>query len=83
MSRPASIVQEATIFSKATKVCFHDDAPDKRGRRCFTALWLADYHPGHPAGENRIEWRGQVFHCVPPVGVVVVTPDWIRENVAT
>jgi len=40
--------------------------PDERGRYLYTLLWTADYHPGHPLGENRIAERGQVFFAPLP-----------------
>lgn len=42
------------------------DGPDRHGRYHYALFWLADYHPGHPAGEDRIAERGQHFFGVPP-----------------
>jgi hypothetical protein len=38
-----------------------ESGPDSLGRYHFTLYWLADYHPGHPDGENVIRERGQCF----------------------
>lgn len=38
---------------------------DKDGKCRFTLFWMADYHPGHPKGENRLAERGQAFHADP------------------
>ena len=38
---------------------------DQWGRCRFTLFWMADYHPGHPLGENRHAERGQVFYADP------------------
>jgi hypothetical protein len=35
--------------------------PDSLGRYSYTLFWEADYHPGHPEGENRRAERGQCF----------------------
>jgi len=37
------------------------NGPDSVGRYHYAIFWLADYHPGHPDGENRTAWRGQHF----------------------
>jgi hypothetical protein len=36
---------------------------DRDGMCRFTKFWLADYHPGHPQGENRLAERAQAFHA--------------------
>ena len=38
---------------------------DDRGRCSFLLYWMADYHPGHPDGENRVAERGQCFRADP------------------
>jgi len=37
------------------------EGPDRRGRFHYALFWWADYHPGHPLGENRLAERGQHF----------------------
>jgi hypothetical protein len=37
--------------------------PDEKGRWEFAKFWMADYHPGDPAGEYRWAERGQHFHA--------------------
>jgi len=51
-------------ISQVSCVEFHSE-PDELGRRSFTLTWLADYHPGHPDGEDRIDVRGQCFYADP------------------
>jgi hypothetical protein len=51
--------------TNATRTVIHS-GPDDRGRYLYTLLWTADYHPGHPLGENRIAERGQVFFAPLP-----------------
>lgn len=38
---------------------------DSKGRCSFALYWIADYHPGDPAGEHRIAERGQGFFADP------------------
>lgn len=38
---------------------------DNQNRCTFALYWLADYHPGDPAGEYRHAERGQVFFSDP------------------
>ena len=40
--------------------------PDAMGRYGHFRYWLADYHPGHPDGENRRAERGHIFHAALP-----------------
>lgn len=42
--------------------------PDSLGRYSYAVAWMADYHPGHPKGENRRAERWQHFFCVPLAG---------------
>ena len=39
--------------------------PNRNGAYHFTVFWMADYHPGHPLGENRWAERGQGFLANP------------------
>jgi len=39
-----------------------ESGPDSQGRYSFTIRWMADYHPGHPDGEYRRDWRYQCYH---------------------
>ena len=41
-----------------TRIELHE-GPDQLGRYSWALFWMADYHPGHPDGENRIAERGQ------------------------
>ena len=43
------------------------DGPDRCGKWGYWLFWLADYHPGHPDGEDRIAERGQAFRAPLPV----------------
>lgn len=47
-----------------TRIEYHS-ALDAWGKCTFTLYWMADYHPGDPAGEHRRAERGQVFHADP------------------
>jgi len=47
-----------------TRIEYHSKS-DEHGRCSFSLHWLADYHPGDPAGENRIAERGQYFFADP------------------
>ena len=38
---------------------------DDEGRVSFTLFWWADYHPGHPEGENRWAIRAQCYFAKP------------------
>ena len=38
---------------------------DKLGRCMFFLHWMANYHPGDPAGEYRTTERGQCFFADP------------------
>lgn len=40
--------------------------PDSHGRYHYALFWMADYHPGHPNGEDRWAERGQHFFGTPP-----------------
>lgn len=40
--------------------------PDSLGRYHYALFWMADYHPGHPAGEHGQRERGQHFFGKPP-----------------
>ena len=40
--------------------------PDSRGRVRYVAYWIAEYHPGHPEGEDMTRERAQHFFGVPP-----------------
>ena len=35
--------------------------PDSHRRYHYALFWMADYHPGHTLGEDRIAERGQHF----------------------
>jgi hypothetical protein len=39
--------------------------PDRFGAYTYSLHWLADYHPGDPAGEHRTAERGQYFYGDP------------------
>jgi len=43
----------------------YQSATDKLGRCKFTLFWMANYHPGDPAGEHRLAERAQVFFADP------------------
>ncbi len=49
--------------------------PDERNRYVHFRNWLADYHPGHPDGENRTAERGQIFHSALPSPEEMQTPN--------
>jgi hypothetical protein len=38
---------------------------DNKGRCEFWLFWMADYHPGDPAGEHRLAERGQIYFADP------------------
>lgn len=38
---------------------------NKFGEYEFTLYWRANYHPGHPEGENRLAVRGQCYLARP------------------
>jgi hypothetical protein len=42
------------------------EGPDREGKYHYALLWMADYHPGHPLGENRIAERAQHFRAFLP-----------------
>lgn len=54
------------------------EGPDERGRYMYSLFWYADYHPGHPIGENRWGERGQVFFGNPDVHGMAVEHQ--RDN---
>jgi len=47
-----------------------ESGPDDRGRYHYTLSWWADYHPGHPDGENRMAERSQHFFGIPSASVL-------------
>lgn len=49
---------------KFTRIKYRSKS-DSLGRCSFTLFWMADYHPGDPAGENRIAERAQCFFADP------------------
>ena len=51
-------------MSIETRIEYHTPS-DEQGRCRFTLYWMADYHPGHPLGENRRAECGQVFYADP------------------
>lgn len=46
------------------RIEYHSKSNDS-GHCSFSLHWMADYHPGHPLGENRVAERGQQFHGDP------------------
>ncbi len=51
-------------------------SPNKEGKYSHTRFWMADYHPGHPEGEDRWAERGQCFLAeLPPHESVEVWVD--------
>lgn len=48
------------------RITFDDSTPDSLGRRHYWLFWVANYHPGDPAGEYHTAERGQIFFGVPP-----------------
>lgn len=52
--------RERVILSERTFIDIVS-AGDEKGRYTFFSYHVADYHPGHPEGEYRTAWRGQIF----------------------
>lgn len=45
------------------------EGPDRHGNYHYALFWMADYHPGHPEGENVIRERAQHFRTKLPEDV--------------
>ena len=56
--------------------------PDRYGNYHYALFWMANYHPGDPAGEHRLAERGQHFFGDPSVHDIVKWADLRKGAIA-